>query len=314
MVNKDSYYDLKWHISNSSLKCLLQSPKKFKDYLEGTNEQLNTKSTTLGTLVHMYVLERDKFDAEVEVMEVKMPSVTDKQLVCLDIADGLNEVEAYRKYYSTKEDDKKVQAKVDKLKEEYPDYIEYLKKCKEKQVISTETLRQVESIAESLKGHKLALKLLFHTPSEVDMLEDIERHNEKAILFKYKDVDCKALLDRLIIDREAKTITLVDLKTTSYLSNFNESFNKLRYDIQLAFYSLALTLGIEDIEDYKFLTYIVAVDSGTKQVKVYNFSNEYMLQKATELKDLLDRAVYHITNDKWDYNMEYYEGDGAETM
>ena len=64
---------------------------------------------------------------------------------------------------------------------------------------------------------------------------------QMSIDFTYERVDCKALLDMVIINHKDKTIQPIDIKTMGdYTINFPKSLRQRRYDIQAAFYVEAL--------------------------------------------------------------------------
>lgn len=71
--------------------------------------------------------------------------------------------------------------------------------------------------------------------------------------FEFLDnkVDCKALLDYLIIDEKKKEIYIYDLKTTAKpLNQFNKAAKEYGYDIQLAWYYYAVS---KVFPDYKIM-------------------------------------------------------------
>ena len=71
--------------------------------------------------------------------------------------------------------------------------------------------------------------------------EGIKIYNQFGIVFMYRDVLCKALLDMVVINEIDKTITPVDLKTTSKPTyDFDKAVRERRYDVQAAWYTLAL--------------------------------------------------------------------------
>lgn len=322
MDNKN-YYNIINHISSSSLKALLKSQLYFKQYWDGDVEQIDTKSTQFGTLVHMYLLEREKFNKEIEIIDYKIPNSPAKLKFCTCIHDGFTVLNAYKESYSTQEKDEKIQIKADKLKAECNDYLEYLRKSDFKRIISTEIFNSIVLLADRIKEHKLASKLIFRDEDELPVIlseSDIYHFFEHAIYFKSKDLDCKALLDKIIVDKKAKKIIIVDLKTTWNLNEFKETYTKLKYDLQLAFYSIAITMnhkdliGDDSIDDYSLELKIVVIDTSSKEVKVFNINKASLTTTFNLISNLLDRAKYHITNDKWEYSMEYYEGNGEEDL
>ena len=79
--------------------------------------------------------------------------------------------------------------------------------------------------------------------------------------FTYLDVDCKALLDMILIDHDKKIIQPIDIKTLSgYTTDFLKSLKVRRYDIQAAWYTQALE---QRFPDYRILPFKFIVESTT---------------------------------------------------
>ena len=323
-MESKNYYEVTGHISNSALKALKDnkiSPKKFRRIIDGEEEGFSTKSTELGTLIHMYLLEKDKYNAEVEVLDYDIPNSPSKKGFCESVFRGDSLLVAYRDNYSTKEKDEKVQEKANALKEECTSYLNYLEKRQNKTIITSEISQQIHEIANNAKAHKLASKLLF---SEDDLFASDAKFSfcEKALYWKYEDLDCKSLLDKVIVDKTTKTVSIIDIKTTAEINSFEYNFFSRSYDMQLAFYTMACYFS-EDIkalipeeerEQWDFKWYIVAIDTISNGVKVYEISSKTIEASIETIKDLLSRAKYHIVNNLWDFSKEYYEGDGAEQL
>ena len=106
-------------------------------------------------------------------------------------------------------------------------------------IVSSEEITLARYIAESMLSKKNVLRFIkdFNSP----LFEDWEIHYQKPLYFKYKDIDCKALPDILLINNQDKLISIIDIKTTALKTlDFYQAVSKYRYDIQLAFYKLAL--------------------------------------------------------------------------
>ena len=70
---------------------------------------------------------------------------------------------------------------------------------------------------------------------------------------------CKALLDMVVIDDELQTVQPIDIKTTGeYPENFHRVAKRFRYDIQAAFYTLALSYAYPE---YTILPFQFLVES-----------------------------------------------------
>lgn len=99
-----------------------------------------------------------------------------------------------------------------------------------------------------IRNHKYSLQHIWDNEGNT-----FEFQYQKAIYFEYEGVHCKALLDIVKIDHERKMIIPIDVKSMSgYVHEFPKSFRKFRYDIQSAWYTLALQ---QEYKDYKILPF-----------------------------------------------------------
>ena len=139
------------------------------------------------------------------------------------------------------------------------EYWEDLKQAEGRIVLSQEENDLISQIVMSIRTNPTTSKY-FETSKDIEILDQL------AIYFTYNNVDCKALLDRVIINHKDKTIQPIDFKTmgdqTIY---FPKSLRQRRYDIQAAFYTKALKYFIErddkTLQDYKILPFKFIVES-----------------------------------------------------
>lgn len=133
------------------------------------------------------------------------------------------------------------------------DYWEELIKSNKRTILSNAELGIVNAVVDSFKHH----------PHTADYFDDkLSTHAQVAIYFKYKDLDCKALLDYIIFDHEQKTIQPIEIKTMGgSTKTFPISAKRFRYDIQIAWYDLALRsvdkLKINDLYEIDIKDYII---------------------------------------------------------
>jgi len=315
------YHELKGHVSNSSLNILERSIREFKKFLYEDIKEESTSYFDFGTAMHMYILEPERFDKEVLIMDYTIPKSKQQQDFCKNYA-KIKKVTTNAKkkaFLAAYKPMDKWEKKADELINEYGPYITYLKESPNKLVISPEIFKKIQSISLELKRHKKASKLLTD-PSIVD--SDTLTFNELQILWDYKGIKCKSMLDRVVIDKKEKTVYIVDLKTTSNIAEFKKSFEKYHYDRQLTFYGMALAGEIEKLADitteelatYKIVGIIIAIDKIKEEVKVFKISEEIINETLPIVTDLLERAKWHIDNNKFEYTREYYEGDGYDTL
>jgi hypothetical protein len=144
-----------------------------------------------------------------------------------------------------------------------------------KTVISQTQAETIKSIVRSLENNPRTAR--FFDRVFFESMPDITMYYQFPIYFEYRGVQCKALLDMVIVERndEGKilSITGIDLKTmngnTYY---FPSSIKARRYDIQAAWYTLALQHhfavpeGSDVIKPFQFV-----VESTTYQGKPLNF-------------------------------------------
>jgi len=155
---------------------------------------------------------------------------------------------------------------------------------------------------------------------------NIEGISELVIFWKYPEIDlqCKSMLDRIVIDHKQKIIRLIDVKTSSNIGNFNESFENYKYYRQLSFYWMALhyalTKGelkdkVSNIDEYKKETYILALS--TKEVpeaRLYEIDENYLNLGLSEIEEIIPKIKWHFDNNKWNHTKESYENNGIEKL
>ena len=171
----------------------------------------------------------------------------------------------------------KTETRIAKIVEAW-EYWEDIKAAEGKVVLSQEENDLISQIVMSIRTNPATSKY-----SETS--KDVEILNQLAIYFTYNNVDCKALLDRVIIDHKNKTVQPIDFKTmgdqTLY---FPKSLRQRRYDIQAAFYTEALKYFIErddkTLQDYKILPFKFIVES------TINPGNPLVFTCSSELLDI----------------------------
>lgn len=135
------------------------------------------------------------------------------------------------------------EAKLKNIIEPGTEYFMDLCKAFGKKVISKSQANIIEAIVASLQNHPRTSS--FFNRVLFENLPHITIYYQFPIYFEYRGVQCKALLDMVIVERDIEgkilSITGIDLKTmngnTYY---FPSSIKARRYDIQAAWYTLAL--------------------------------------------------------------------------
>tara|TARA_B100000519_G_C14034187_1_gene339552 strand:- start:245 stop:709 length:465 start_codon:yes stop_codon:yes gene_type:complete len=143
-------------------------------------------------------------------------------------------------------------------------------------------------------------------------MDTIQVYNEKKLECKLKDFDfgLKGIIDKYIIDDEAKTITVVDLKTTAKpLENFAETVDFYNYWLQAAIYSILILKNVDkNQQNYKIIFKFVVIDK-YDQVYVFPVSEETQLKWMSALRDILQRANYHYSERIYDLPYDFANGN-----
>ena len=305
----DQNYFAKEDISNSDLGELKISPRRF---IMRKQQEMQSKSGAmqLGTLIHQFTLEPENFVmADIEPVSGKMGDYIrayfelEKSGTPEDkIADIAYSAAAYKESHTKPA----TVLKSFKNKPENVTFYEFLKKADGKIALNQKDKRIIEGCLMSLKENKKSNELLFSED------ESVETFNEKEIYFEQEGVSCKSKLDRVIVDHSFKTVTLVDLKTTSsqvygectplntktgillrdwHVTGFMYSVLQYSYHRQLAFYENALKA---EYPDYTISSLIVAIDTkGSYDCAVYKLPSEWLEEGREEIKSLLSEYKHY---------------------
>ena len=322
-MSEENYYSRE-EISNSDLGELKISPRRF---VMRKRQEMQTKSAALelGTLIHKYILEQDSFIiADVTPVSGKMGQYI-KAYVELEkvgtpedrIADMAYQMADYKPTHSKPE----TILKSFKKKEENVAFYNYLKEASGKIALTPKDKSIIEGCYTSLQAHVVSNNLLFSNPEG-----NVETFNEREIYFEQYDVKCKSKLDRIIVDHDKKTATVVDLKSSSgqiygeciplntdtgillrdwHVTGFMYSCLQYSYYRQLAFYMNALKA---EYPDYEIDSYIIAVDTkGSYDVAVYKLPQEWLDEGNNEIKCLLSEYTHYKENNNFDVKQGYEE-------
>lgn len=327
------YYQDLTRISNSNIGWFLKKgPAYLYKMLSGKEEGLKLPQLEKGTMIHEYILQPDEFWNDYIILDFNIPKVKQQRdfleeyhrLMQIDPFKSQDDLkyEAYKKAYSNKKTKEKCIEDAEGLIMVYQDYLEYLSKKDDKKIISFADLALLKSIKQNIQQHKKANELLFEFP------KTFEVHNEFHINWEYPnaselgDIQCKSLLDRVMIDHTNKKIILVDIKTTADIYNFKHSVEEFDYCRQLAYYWLAIhwyfkhELNIDlAVEDYSYETYIIAVQSHDgHEVRVFKFNPESIEDRLITIDQAIKQIAWHKNNNLWEHTKEYYETDGSEKL
>lgn len=270
LTETQKYYNNTEYISQSDLKRLLKGPLFF---VEGETSDLyfeEKKYFTLGKLVDALVTTPGFVNIEFHISTLEnVPSDLIKSII-QQIYDNYykpeigDDIRSYADNILTCCNDHnyqinwKDQTRVNKICEYY-EYWQELINSANKIIVDRETYELAISLAEKVKLGEYTKEYFEYNPNK-EILYQV------PIYFEYQDVKCKSLLDMIIIDNENKTIQPIDIKTIGdSIFTFQKALKYRRYDIQAAFYTLALEYYIKQnkLEGYEILPFKFIVCSTT---------------------------------------------------
>lgn len=320
-------YLLEQKVSHSSFQKIVPeeggTPMKFKAFIDNLAEKQDGEKLRLGTIVHQIVLEPEKYQVATiefptETIKTLVDTVYEANLISLDNT-GLAETELkdYEKEIITcaknmnygqswKED-----TLVKKVLDGGNDYYEFLKRSKGKLIVDSDTFAQATSCKAAVNSNEDATHLLVSSGN-------FDGYNELEVFWTdttgVQPIDCKAKLDRLIINEKQKKFYIVDLKTTSKsISLFRRSFEAFKYYRQLSFYKRAAHewLKQQGKDDYGFAgAFIITVESfGHNECMVFPVSMKYIHAGGAEIVKVLKRISWHYQNTNWINSMEHVQND-----
>ena len=192
---------------------------------------------------HVSSLQNTPSDLEIAILDLTLKKA-------LAETDSVGTLEEYGESFLLESADQmnwqmrwKDETRLKKLLEAGSEYFEDMKNGAGKTMLSEAEYLTVTAVVESLKSHPSTW--MFFDRDYLMRDGSSEVFYQYPIFFKYKGVECKALLDLVIMTRneegEAVRITPFDLKTMQgHTIDFPHSLKRFRYDIQGAWYTLAL--------------------------------------------------------------------------
>jgi hypothetical protein len=338
-------------ISNSSLGWFRLSPKYFRDKIDRKIEEPEQDYFELGTKLHYYLLEPQKFEELYVYLDFPIPSSAKQKEFCelfakaikgkRDVSESEKANEIYKSLYvSDKKSDSKITSEAMKIVMGNRQYIKYLQKADTyKDTINYTTRKLLDDARQSVLGHKKANEILLakepYSTTNIVTNKDYIEANEATIYWEHPTVNiygepavCKSRIDRLIIDHTNKIVKLVDLKTSYNLKEFPNKFKLYKYNEQLTFYWMAIGYMFnklypdKKLSEYTKESYIVAIQTNPEksntllpvECKVFRIEDHWLEEGYVSIEKTLQEMVWYFENDTWYYSREYVEGDGSEII
>jgi hypothetical protein len=348
-IEKETYYNVgdknNIVISQSSLKEIDPDngghPQSFLTFFDENKEEKKSKAIDNGSNIHLYCEDAGGF----EVANVNKPTeaagllsdeilkLADRHLKeTPDISPGdiLTLFEEGREiipYYNNRSVDSAFESfkKAGAL-----DYITFAFFNRNKIVLTKDQKVMMEAIKSSLNKHPTAKYYLFGNSLGWERLREHAIMWESEVPQQSTDgylLKKKMKLDTLIIDHENKKVIFVEIKSYSKGSAFNYAyhdgtkqtpfsctFETNKVHNQLAFYTngfLATPEGraVNNLY-YTFEYKVIAIETtGRYNVYVFNIPQQWIHLGKRNVASLEARVAFHMSSNKWDYQMEEYLND-----
>jgi hypothetical protein len=309
-------------IDNSALSTINPEqggcPQKYKDFVSGVTE--SSDAFTLGDIIHRKFLLNEEFAVITTYPSAIIQEIIDayyKELSSemfggtLEIDDNtklLLSIAREKGYQANYKDETLINAVIKNGKA----YFDNLVLANGKTAISSEVNLLLDKIALSLNTS--VIQSIINPQGE-----GIEILSEEEIFFDIKasgyfdpsvTYNCKAKIDRLILNHKTKTFKIIDLKSTSKLiDNFEISVENYKYYRQLAFYKRAVETNYPEYTCDGL--YLLAVETNNYcRARVFMLDEAVVQKGTTEFLSLLKRIDYHNQTNNWVYPMEHESNGG----
>lgn len=325
-----SFYGKPFNFSYSSLSKLLWNPAVFYQlYVVGIKEERLDAHLVQGKLIHLLLLEPEKFEQEFMMSPSNLPTGTPRVIVDrvyqhhVEIAqngDTRTKLEEFGgaiidvmrdlNYFQALTDDKKTgvtgdQKRLDKvITADTLSYWNFLKVKGNKTLVDEETYKFCKDAVEIIKTNKKVCDLIACNVTEFD---SVEVYNELYLECKVegKPFGLKGIIDNLVIDHDNKTIRINDMKTTAKeLKDFPETVEYYNYWLQGIVYMSLVTAKFGHLieQGYTIDLHFIVID---KMFSTYPFKvkPDTAMDWYNRFLKVLEIANWHYTNN--DFQLPY---------
>jgi hypothetical protein len=326
-ILENDFYKKKFYYSYSSLNKLIWNPQIFYQmYVLGLKEEKLDQHLVQGKLIHLLLLEPEKFAEEFMMTPGTIPTgnlrtVVDRvfrhyselsrngddrtELAQFDGA--ILDVMADMNYFQNLKTD---QQRLDKIMTtEAVSYWEFLKTKGNKTLIDPDTFKFCQDAVEIIKTNDQVCNLIGCNVTEFDNKEVI---NEQSVLIDLPNqaYGLKGIIDNLVIDHDTKTILINDIKTTSKdLKDFPESIEYYSYWLQSVIYMIMVSQVYAQLlnNGYQVKFHFVVIDR-TFQSYAFPVSEKTLNNWLDRFTDCIKKAEWHYQNRSYDLPYEFAQG------
>lgn len=327
ILEKD-FYSKKFYYSYSSLNKLFWSPQVFYQmYVLGLKEEKLDAHLVQGKLIHLLLLEPEKFHEDFMVTPGSLPTGNLRMVVdrvfkhytelsrngddrtelaqfdgaILDVMKDIN-------YFQNLKTD---QQRLDKIiTPEAISYWEFLKTKGNKTLVDPATLKFCQDAVEIIKTNADVCNLIGCNVTEFDNKE-VFNELQVTIDIPNKVFGLKGIIDNIVIDHDKKIIYVNDVKTTSKdLKDFPESVEYYSYWLQAVIYMIMVNVMYKQLmeqEGYQAKFHFVVVDR-TFQSYAFPVSEGTLNNWLDRYNECIDKAEWHYVNKSYDLPYEFAHG------
>jgi hypothetical protein len=324
---EQEFYNKKMYFSYSSLNKLIWNPQVFYQmYVLGMKEERVESHLVQGKIIHVLLLEEDKFNDLFIVSPTSLPTGNLRTVVDRVFnhykelsrnGDPRKKLEEFDKaildvlvdmnYHQSLKTD---QQRLDKiLTPEAFNYWAFLQMRQEKIIIDADTLKFCKNAVEIIKTNQQVCNLLGMNTTEFDNKQVI---NEEQIQLDLgnKVYGLKGIIDNIVIDYDNKVIYINDIKTTSKdLKDFPESIEYYSYWMQAVIYMMLVTKEHIDLIQSGFTArfHFVVIDRAF-QSYAFPVTEKTMNSWLDRFNAILEKAEWHYHNKNYELPYEFAQG------
>jgi len=317
IILENEFYSKPFNFSYSSLNLLLYSPSAFyKKYILQQKEESLDSHLIEGKVIHALLLEESKFNDNFVISPIDLPGDNVRKLVHAifnkvipDVASKfahfgehiLEELRTINLHQSLKTDEQRI-AKV--VTDETESYWNFLVNKGNKTVIDQETYSKCFEAVSLIKNNKSVMDLL-NGPGKVQ--------NELFVKATIPDkpFGLHGQIDNIVINEEAKTVIINDLKTSSKtLAEFKDSVEFYKYWLQAGIYTKMARIIYNLDTTWKVKFNFIVIDK-YQQVFPFAVSDVTLTHWVEETEHIIEKANFHYSNKRYDLPYEFIVGNGV---
>jgi len=308
VMNLDSYKKSDAMNFGSLVDCMLYTPGKTKNEFIIYNKDNTCKA--IDENIDEYLIQLKVKDIS-RINDTKIENIE-------DFAEWLSDKLANEKAVTNKI---KTQGTIDKYKAEF--YEQILSHTNYINIISDETL--ANKIIITQKDFEEALKCSKYIANSEHMTHflkagksEFQKEIIQKVNFEHGEESLKGIIDHFVINEESKTISIVDLKCTDMgIMEFKSIVDKLRYDLQAAFYVYMVKQMYNTFDSqYDVDFYWLVYSKKEERTVVYKASDEILERGRNGDKwkkgfmDLIRNYQLSHINNYPDFNYDYNSTKG----